>query len=76
MTLMTVCAELHEAWRKDGKAAALKVWKKLEALADSMSLYYIPLAYNNRAPGVDCKDALSRSQLRETLDRCRAKLAG
>ena len=71
MSLITGCVKLHEEWRKNAGTKVDNLWIKLEKLADAMSLYYIPVSYNKRLPGIECKDALTRSQLRLPLDRVR-----
>ena len=49
------------------------VFHKIEALAEKMSMYYIPIQYFDHKPEILCLDALSRSQLKGLYYRCKAK---
>lgn len=46
-------------------------WHQIERLAAKMSDYYIPITYENPTPGIMIKDALTRTQLRMLITRCR-----
>jgi uncharacterized protein DUF4838 len=71
MSLITELTKFHKAWYKGEKEKTEVYWLQLEKLSDAMSLYYIPIKYIDHKPGVDCFDALTRSQLKQTLERCR-----
>lgn len=49
------------------------VFHEMEALAEKMSMYYIPILYYDHKPEIRCLDALTRSQLKDLLYRCKAK---
>ncbi|MBQ9336635.1 MAG: DUF4838 domain-containing protein [Lentisphaeria bacterium] len=50
-----------------------RYWAEVETLCDILNQYHVPVTYENPGPGVSCKDALSRSQLRRTITRCRGE---
>ena len=66
--LMSACVAYHEALRSDVDAAA--AWAEVELIAGRMELYVVPMTYKP-LPGLDCPDALTRSQLRDAIRRCR-----
>ncbi|MBO4290753.1 MAG: hypothetical protein J5898_02460, partial [Lachnospiraceae bacterium] len=48
-----------------------KQWQTVEKTADKLNEYWVPLAYENPTPGIQIPDALSRTQQRQALTRCR-----
>jgi hypothetical protein len=69
--LMTSLVAYHDArWRDDDLDAAA-AWKTAEHAARSLDSYYVPIDYEWPGPGLVCKDGLTRSQLRELMNRCR-----
>ena len=46
-------------------------WEQVEEIADRLSRMWQPLSYANPGPGIDCQDALTRTQLRMTLSYIR-----
>jgi hypothetical protein len=46
-------------------------WMNIEALATKLSSYYMPIDYEWPGAGLMSKDALTRTQVRELLRRCR-----
>ena len=71
MRLMTETVAYHDALRRtDGKAAD-KAWGEIESIAAEMDSYWVPIDYEWPGPGLGCRDALSRTQLRELIGRCR-----
>lgn len=46
-------------------------WTQVEEIADRLSNMWQPLSYANPGPGIDCQDALTRTQLRMTLSYVR-----
>lgn len=66
--LLTACVAYHEALRSAGPDAA--AWAEVERIAGRMQLYVVPMTYKPQ-PGIECPDALQRSQLREVIRRCR-----
>ena len=48
-----------------------KYWIELEKTADKLNEYWVPVTYESTTPGVQILDALSRTQQRHALTRCR-----
>ncbi|MFA6929340.1 MAG: DUF4838 domain-containing protein [Lentisphaeria bacterium] len=67
--LMLCFVEYYEVRRKNQNGN--KEWECLEAVAHEMESYYLPITFENPTPGQFIKDALTRTQLRMTLTRCR-----
>jgi hypothetical protein len=74
MKLMTGLAEYHNALYLGDDAAAGKLWHAIDALADSMDQYYLPIGYEWPGPGLESKDALTRTQTGELIGRIRRGL--
>ena len=68
--LLTALAEYYEALRTGSNDNP--AWRAVERYAARMSEYFMPVTYEDPTPGVHILDALSRTQLRMTLTRCRA----
>jgi len=49
-----------------------KLWKQVEACEKKLETYYYGVSYSNSCLGILQKDALTRSQLVQTIARCRA----
>jgi Domain of unknown function (DUF4838) len=73
MRLMTEVVAYHEALRTGDEATADSAWGTITQVAASLDLYYIPIGYEWPGPGLESKDALTRSQLRQVLNRCRSQ---
>ena len=71
MELLTLFTEYYELL-ENGLDSDV-VFHRIEILADKMSMYYIPIQYYDHKPEIRCLDALTRSQLKDLLYRCRAK---
>jgi hypothetical protein len=71
MTVMTELLAYHEALAKDDSDEAEASWKVVEQAADALDSYFLPIGYEWPGPGLVSKDALTRSQLDHTIDRCR-----
>ena len=72
MTLMAEFVAYHEALRLGETEEAVLAWRRIEAAADSLDSRYIPIGFEQPGAGLESKDALTRSQLRDLLRRCRA----
>lgn len=70
MLLMVEVVAYHDALCAGDHRASEAAWKACEALAERLDAYYVPIDFETGA-GVRCRDALSRVQLRECLQRCR-----
>ena len=76
MAIMTEMVAYHDAlYRRDAPAAAAG-WKRLEQLADQLDRYCLPINFEEPGAGLVGRDALTRSQLRDCLRRCRQAGAG
>lgn len=71
MRLMTYVAMYHEALRITDNQAAIDAWEKVEQTSEALDAYYIPMTFDYPGPGFESKDALTRTQLRDVLRRCR-----
>ena len=49
-----------------------RIFRMIEKLAGKMSMYYVPIRYDNPEPEIRCLDALTRSQLKDLFYRCKA----
>jgi hypothetical protein len=75
MGLMTECVAYHDAlYRADGRAAEV-AWEAIETVADALDSFYIPIGFEQPGAGLVSRDALTRSQLRDLLRRCRQQRA-
>jgi hypothetical protein len=73
MTVMTELTAYHQALHANDPAAAESAWKKIERTAEALDSYYIPIGYEHSGAGLESLDALTRSQVRDLLRRCRAQ---
>jgi hypothetical protein len=73
LDLMSACVAYHEALRLHDAGQAEAAWQTMEQSADALDSYYVPIGYEWPGPGLESKDALTRSQLRDLLRRCRAR---
>lgn len=71
MTLMTDMVAYHDALRGPDPAAADALWERIEQTAERLDSYYVPISYEAPGPGLDSRDALTRTQLRDVINRCR-----
>ena len=69
--LMTEMVRYHDAIVREDPELADRVWKRVETVADRMDTYWVPIEYIYPGPGLNSRDALSRSQLRDLIARCR-----
>lgn len=70
LKLMTDMIAYHDAlYRSD--SSALKLWEEIEETAEHLSSYYMPITYGNQKVMLECRDALTRTQLKNTINRCR-----
>ena len=71
LAAMTEMVAYHDALFHRDLTAGERAWQKLERLADRLDSYFLPITHDYPGPGLISKDALTRSQLREGLRRCR-----
>ncbi len=69
MRLLQLVVEYHNALFRGEDGETL--WNQIESVTAKMSDYYVPVTYENPTPGVQIKDALTRTQLRMLITRCR-----
>jgi hypothetical protein len=72
MMLMAELVAYHEALRAADGAAAEAAWSLVELAAASLDSTYVPIGYEWPGPGLESKDGLTRSQLRDVIRRCRS----
>jgi hypothetical protein len=61
----------HEALRHGQSAEADSLWTGMEAVAERLEQYVIPLGFAHNGPGLNIRDGLERSQLGPVVQRCR-----
>jgi hypothetical protein len=71
MMLMTEMAAYYNALYNDEKLKADELWGRIETLEEKMDGYYMPITFEHPKVGLKSKDALTRTQLREVIRRCR-----
>ena len=71
MALMTEIVNYYHMLYLGNKQKADEAWHVIEQLEEEAESYYIPLSYEMYKVMVISKDALTRSQLREVIRRCR-----
>lgn len=71
MTIMTEMLAYREALGRKDQVSADAVWKRLTKVADKLDSYYIPIHFEQPGAGLVSRDALTRSQLRDCINRCR-----
>ncbi len=54
---------------EDARAAAL--WQQIEELENRMERYYMPMTFDSDYLGIISYDALTRTQMKDTIARCR-----
>lgn len=69
MCLLLAVTEYHNTLRLNGDG--ISEWAKIELISSKMSDYYVPISFENPTPGIICRDALTRTQLRMLITRCR-----
>jgi hypothetical protein len=75
MAVMTHLARCHEGLRTGTMAMANAAWADVECVADRLDSYYLPIGYSHPAPGIQSRDALTRTQVRELIRRIRPEVA-
>jgi len=70
MRIMTELVAFYDALYRDEKDIYNKIWDDIELIADKMDSYYMPITYE-ALPGLDSRDALTRSQVGDCIRRCR-----
>lgn len=71
MILIVLLVEYHLLLLDRDRDGAAAAWEKIEGLADWMDSYYMMVRYEKPGPGIINLDALTRSQLRPVIARCR-----
>lgn len=74
MRLLTALMEYHDDLYKHKLRSAQRHWNTIESIAEKMALYFMPMSFENSGPGLRSLDALTRTQLRPVITRCRAIL--
>lgn len=68
MELIGLFVEYHNALYEGTDDST--VWNRIRELAERMEGYYAPMTYTYPDPGILCKDALTRTQLKGVYNRC------
>ncbi|MCL5996725.1 MAG: DUF4838 domain-containing protein [Chloroflexi bacterium] len=71
LALMTALVTYHEALRTGDAATAEAAYQAGEHTAEALDAYYVPIGYEWPGPGLESKDGLTRSQLKDVLRRIR-----
>lgn len=71
MNLMTQMVAYHDAMYRKDDVEASTVWKQIEQIVNALDSYYIPIEFESYEAGFVSKDALTRTQLRDVIRRCR-----
>lgn len=71
MRLTKSIIEYHNKMLKNEDTQVL--WNEIEELYDKLNSYYIPITFSNSVPETECRDALTRTQLRPVADRYRMR---
>ena len=72
MTVMVELAAYHDALCRDDLNEGDQIWESIEKAADELDSYFIPIRYEYPV-GLESKDGLTRSQVRELLRRIRSQ---
>ncbi|MEI6070712.1 MAG: DUF4838 domain-containing protein [Verrucomicrobiae bacterium] len=62
----------HEALRHRLTGEAASLWTGIEAAAERLEQYVVPLGFAHNGPGLSIRDGLERSQLGPVVQRCRS----
>ena len=71
ITLMTEMLNYYNALYGEDAMEAEKAWDMIEKVSGKMDSYFLPIGYEWPGAGIESKDALTRSQLRDLVKRCR-----
>ncbi|RXZ81688.1 DUF4838 domain-containing protein [Paenibacillaceae bacterium] len=72
LRLLVAFVTYYNALYKKDAAQADISWQTIEQTAERMDSYFLPLGYEQPGAGFESKDALTRTQLRELIRRCRS----
>ncbi|MBP1989936.1 DUF4838 domain-containing protein [Paenibacillus eucommiae] len=61
----------YDALYKGDESLVNVSWQRIEQTAERMDAYFLPIGYEQPGAGLESKAALTRSQLRELIRRCR-----
>ncbi len=71
MQLMAETVAYHNALYLQNEQEAAQIWQTVESLENRLDSYGVTVEYDFPAPGVCSKDALTKTQLRDVVMRCR-----
>ena len=71
--LLLRLAQYYNALYQNNKDAADTLWSQVEALENKLESYYMPLTFTTESIEIISNDALTRTQLTATVQRCRAQ---
>lgn len=71
MKLMRCIAQYYNMLYCGKVAISKSLWKEIETIEDRMERYYVPIYYVTTVPEIQIYDALTRSQLKDTISKCR-----
>jgi hypothetical protein len=70
--LMSLLVEYREALLQDRADQANTLWRRIEQVAQSLDSYWVPIGFAGKGKaGIESRDGLTRSQLRDLVRRCR-----
>lgn len=69
MKFTKLLTEYHYKTRQGENTDSL--WAEIEELYDKLDSYFVPITFDNGITEVECRDALTRTQLRSVADRYR-----
>ena len=70
-TLEYLLVKYHEALRTEAFDSAAEIWNAIELTEEKLESYYLPATYTVSLIAMISKDALTRTQLQDTVARCR-----
>lgn len=71
LRLMLRLGQYYQALYSADDLRAAALWRQIERVEESMERYYMPLTFDGDYLGILSLDALTRTQLEQTIDRCR-----
>lgn len=77
MSLLVCILNYHNALFNKNWLEADKYWEDVEIIAKEMNIYFQPISFEKPSVGLISQDALTRSQYRPVIARCRgARISG
>jgi hypothetical protein len=71
MTLTTELVMYHDALYRGDDTTPDLAWQTIEQVEEKLDSYFIPMTWDWPGPGFESRDALTRTQLRDVVRRCR-----